>query len=298
MAKTITLLTDKRYLKNEPNNWYINNIFKDDELVTEALEKVGFTVERTHWDNEDYDWSKTDFAIFRTTWDYFDKFNEFRNWLDNVNEKTTLINPKSIIDWNFDKQYLKALESKGVNIPETRIIKSGDKNALAYHFNNSGFKKAVLKPCIAGAARHTYVIDGSNVSHYEPIFKELIANEHMMLQDFQTSIQEKGEVSIIMFGGNYSHAVLKKAKKGDFRVQDDFGGTVHNYSPSDDEIAFAQQVLSQVEPLPSYARVDYFWDNNMQLALGELELIEPELWFRHHPKSAQIFAQTIANEYL
>ena len=298
MAKTITLLTDKRYLKNEPDNWYINNIFKDDELVTEALEKVGFTVERTHWDNEDYDWSKTDFALFRTTWDYFDKFNEFRNWLDFVSKKTTLINPKSIIDWNFDKQYLKALEAKGVNIPETRIIKSGDKNALAYHFNKSGFTKAVLKPCIAGAARHTYVIDGSNVSHYEPIFKELIANEHMILQEFQTSIQEKGEVSIIMFGGNYSHAVLKKAKKGDFRVQDDFGGTVHNYSPSDDEIAFAQQVLWQVEPLPSYARVDYFWDNNMQLALGELELIEPELWFRNYPKSAQIFAQTIANEYL
>jgi glutathione synthase/RimK-type ligase-like ATP-grasp enzyme len=298
MAKTITLLTDKRYLKNEPDNWYINNIFKDDELVTEALEKVGFTVERTHWDNENYDWSKTDFALFRTTWDYFNKFKEFRKWLEVVSEKTTLINPKSIIDWNFDKQYLKALEAKGVNIPETHIIKSGDTNALAFHFKSLGFTKAVLKPCIAGAARHTYVIDSSNVSNYESIFKELISKEHMMLQEFQTLIQEKGEVSIIMLGGNYSHAVLKKAKKGDFRVQDDFGGTVHNYSPSDDEIEFAKSVVSQVEPLPTYARVDYFWDNNMQLALGELELIEPELWFRNHPKSAQIFAETIANEYL
>lgn len=298
MAKTITLLTDKRYLKNEPENWYVNNIFKDDNLVTKALEKVGFIVDRTNWDNDSYNWSKTDLALFRTTWDYFDKFKEFRNWLDDVSEKTTLINPKSIIDWNFDKQYLKELEIKGVNIPDTQIIKSGDSNNLAFHFKHSGYKKAVLKPCVAGAARHTYVIEGSNVSHYESIFKELIASEPMMLQGFQTSIQEKGEVSIIMFGGNYSHAVLKKAKRGDFRVQDDFGGTVHNYLPSDDEIAFAQQVLLHVEPLPSYARVDYFWDNNMQLALGELELIEPELWFRNYPKSAQIFAETIANEYL
>ncbi|MFY0675222.1 MAG: hypothetical protein JXQ87_17635 [Bacteroidia bacterium] len=298
MPKTITLLTDKRYLKNDPNNWYINNIFKDEELVTEALKSEGFTVERTNWDNDTFDWSKTDFVLFRTTWDYFDRFDEFRKWLEVVNSQTTLINPKTTIDWNFDKQYLKELEAKVVNIPKTQIINCGDSESLNHHLNKSGFNKAVLKPCIAGAARHTYVINKSNVQDHESVFKELIANENMILQEFQSSIQNKGEVSIIMFGGNYSHAVLKKAKKGDFRVQDDFGGTVHEYSPTEKEIEFAKHVVSKVEPKPTYARVDYFWDNNNQLALGELELIEPELWFRKEPKSAELLAKTIAKQYL
>ena len=32
-----------------------------------------------------------------------------------------------------------------------------------------------------------------------------------------------------------------------------------------------------------YGRVDVFYDNDNLLSLGELELIEPELWFRKHP---------------
>ena len=45
-----------------------------------------------------------------------------------------------------------------------------------------------------------------------------------MLQEYQNKITTKGEVAFMIFGGKYSHAVLKKAKPGDFRVQDDFGG--------------------------------------------------------------------------
>ena len=33
-----------------------------------------------------------------------------------------------------------------------------------------------------------------------------------------------------MINGQFTHAVLKKAKPGDFRVQDDFGGTVLDLS--------------------------------------------------------------------
>jgi hypothetical protein len=115
----------------------------------------------------------------------------------------------------------------------------------------------------------------------------------MILQEYQKQITTKGEISLMLFGGEYSHAVLKKAKPGDFRVQDDFGGTVHAYMPSDQAIRFAENALAQCPELPIYARVDLFWNNEDDLVLGELELIEPELWFREAAQSAELCALAI-----
>ena len=115
----------------------------------------------------------------------------------------------------------------------------------------------------------------------------------MMLQPFQNSIVEKGEISLIVINGKYSHAVLKKAKKGDFRIQDDFGGTVRVYTPTSQEITFAENVIkASIEP-PIYARVDITTDNDGYLAIVELELIEPELWFRNNPQASIQLAEGI-----
>ena len=112
-----------------------------------------------------------------------------------------------------------------------------------------------------------------------------------------TNIVEEGEISLIMIGGEHTHSVKKKAKKGDFRVQDDHGGTVENYKPSNEEIKFAQRCIEICPERTLYARVDIIYDNENKLALNELELIEPELWFREYPKSAEILADKV-NNYL
>ena len=96
----------------------------------------------------------------------------------------------------------------------------------------------------------------------------------MIIQEFQKNITTKGEIALIFFGNKYSHAVLKKAKPGDFRVQDDFGGSIHDYSPNKDEIDFATTVIASLDTLPAYARVDLIWDNKNSLCLSELELIK------------------------
>ena len=101
----------------------------------------------------------------------------------------------------------------------------------------------------------------------------------------------------MVFGGKFSHAVLKKAKAGDFRVQDDFGGTIEIYHPNQEEIAFVEEAFAACNPLPIYARIDVIWDNNDQLCIGEIELIEPELWFRMDQESASRCA-IATQEYL
>ena len=98
-----------------------------------------------------------------------------------------------------------------------------------------------------------------------------------------------------MIGGKYTHAVKKTAKKGDFRVQDDHGGTVEKYQPTNAEILFAENCLKESPFNPVYSRVDLVYDNNNTICLSELELIEPELWFRNNPISANILAEEVIN---
>lgn len=281
-----TILTDHRYVDIVPSNDYEKNVLREDELLKKALESRGFEVFRTNWDNKVFDWSTTKYVIFRTTWDYFDRFPEFSKWLSEVEKKTTLINPSSLIYWNIDKHYLNELSQKGVRIPPSIFIEKGENRKLVDFTHLEKWNEVILKPVVSGAARHTYRFKVDEVDAYEEIYRELIQQEGMMLQEFQKNIVKKGEISLILFGGKFSHAVLKIAKKGDFRVQDDFGGTVEEYTPSDQEIKFAENAVSACEPQPLYARVDIMWDNNDELCLGELELIEPELWFRLNSSAA------------
>ena len=289
----VVILTQKKFYNPVNPDWYIKQVLEEDNFVKEALEKKGLNVTRTYWDNPDFDFSTAKITLFRTIWDYFHRFDEFSKWLNKTKDKTQFINTPETIYWNIDKHYLQDLEKKGINIPKTIFIKKGEQQSLQYLFNKSNWKDAVLKPTVSGAGRHTYKVMSENISSHETIFRELIAKEDMMLQEFQYNIYEKGEVAFMIFNGKFSHAVLKKAKKGEFKVQDDFGGSVHEYTPTSDEINFAEEVVFSCNPKPVYARVDIIWDNNNKPAVSELELIEPELWFRFYPPSADLFAEAI-----
>ncbi|RNC79990.1 MAG: hypothetical protein ED557_12730 [Balneola sp.] len=293
----IVILTESRYLHPKQETEYVQNILLEDGLLQKAFEDLGLKVLRVDWADPDFDWESTKAAIFRTTWDYFDRFDEFKKWLDEVEQKTQLINSISQIRWNMDKWYLKDLKEKGIRVVETKYIKRGTTSELRSLIVECGWEEVILKPTIAGAARHTYRINKDSSSEFEEIFRELIANEDMMIQPFQHNIMVKGEVSFMVIGGKYTHSLLKKGKQGDFRVQDDFGGTLHPYEPTKEEIEFAEQVANACEPLPAYARVDLMWDNNNELAVSEVELIEPELWFRRNRESAQQLASWVKEKH-
>ena len=117
----------------------------------------------------------------------------------------------------------------------------------------------------------------------------------MLFQEYLKNITLNGEISLIMIGGEYTHAVKKMAKKGDFRVQDDHGGIVEKYDSNNTEIEFAKNVLKKCPYNPIYARIDIVYDNQDIPSLSELELIEPELWFRNNPNAAEKLAGQVLN---
>ncbi len=286
------ILTDNNFIK--PPTSATQTGWQEDTILAEALRRKGFTVGRKSWSDPEFDWSHARAAIFRTTWDYFDRFDEWKNWLKMVSSKTQLINEAELVNWNMDKHYLGELQEHGINVPETRYVEIGEKTSLTLLHEETGWTDTILKPCIAGSARHTYRLNPENLREHEDQFQELIQTEAMMLQPFQHNILTWGEISLMVIGGVCTHAVIKTAKAGDFRVQDDFGGAVSLYEPNAEEMAFAEKAVAACNTLPVYARVDIIRDNQDQLALIEIELIEPELWFRLKPEAADTLADFMA----
>lgn len=312
----VVVLTDKRYLnaasKDDPNKDYFDNLLTEDMMVLDALKKCGLRVDRRAWCDEAMDWSITKSALFRTTWDYFDRWSEFSPWLHRVQSQTHLFNAASIVHWNLDKHYLKDLKKLGVNVVPTEFVKKGGSTPLNTLSSRLGWTDVVIKPAIAGAAIDTYRVtikgnehicspDAQPFTNCESLWQSLVAQQDMLVQPFLPQVIEAGEKSLIWLDGHVTHGVLKKAKTGDFRVQDDHGGTVHSFNVKSEDETLARDIMSKCIQhcrsrgwdTPIYARVDLMRDNEGQWLLSELEMVEPELWFRFNPPAAQILARAI-----
>lgn len=289
----VVILTDNRYENPKSIDWYVQQVLTEDNLLKTELEKLGLRVIKKAWDSSSFNWSETRFAIFRSTWDYFDKFRDFKTWLEKVKEDTTFINSYELINWNLDKKYLIELNKKGINIPTSEVITKEDNLTLACLFKKYNFNEAIIKPTISGAARETYRITKNNFYDYENKFFDLKSKEDLIFQEFLNNIISQGEISLIFIGRKYTHAVKKIAKEGDFRVQDDHGGRVEVYNATNEEILFAKDCLEKCPTLPIYSRVDIIYDNKNEICLGEIEIIEPELWFRNNKNAAKLLASEI-----
>jgi glutathione synthase/RimK-type ligase-like ATP-grasp enzyme len=292
-AYDVVLITEDRYEAPAHIDGYIANILADDAIVTKALETHGLRVIRRSWSNPDFNWSSARCAIFRTTWDYFHRFDEFKQWMKATSLQTRFINSLEIIQWNMDKHYLADLKANGVNIVASTFMERGSDVNLRELLHLHQVNKGIIKPTVSGTARHTYIVEESNLHETQSMLNDLLQQESMLFQPFQRNILHAGELSLVLINGTCTHAVRKTAKQGDFRVQDDFGGTVHEHSPTPEEVSFAESALAACRELPVYARVDMIRDNHDNLAIMELELIEPELWFRKNPEAAVPFARSI-----
>lgn len=296
MPFDVALVTDPRYTATTAaaDDWYLGNLLEEDRLLQKALAELGITSKRGAWSDTEVGWSDFRLAVIRTTWDYFDRYAEFTAWLERVRHEVLLCNSYSTLAWNMDKHYLADLKARGVPIVRSRFIERGTQARLDELLVETGWPEAVLKPCVSGGARHTYRVSRENAAQLQPVLDDLTRREAMLLQPFEPSITTVGEDTLMMFGGHYTHAIRKRAKPGDFRVQDDHGGSVERYKPTAAQIELAETAIAACDPVPTYGRVDMVMDGEGRNAVMELELVEPELWLRFHPSAAVEFARGIA----
>ena len=269
----VVILTDSRYVQPNEKNQYIENVLKEDGLLIEALNNLGLKTIKKDWNDSNFNWNSTKTDVFRSTWDYFDKFSIFQNWLSQVQNKCALINSYEQIKWNLDKHYLQDLKNWSLPIPKSVFINKMSGTKLKDIATNMKWNHIVVKPTVSGAAKNTFQLKDQEIENFQTNWIHLTNKEDFIVQEFQKNIIKSGEVAVILFGGKYSHAVLKKAKKGDFRVQDDFGGTVETITPSKEIIDLAEKAIKKLNPTPLYCRVDVILNNQNKAVIIELELI-------------------------
>ncbi len=296
VALDIAIVTCDCYEQPAELAWYNLQVLLEDEYVADALTRQGLNAQRVSWSNSEFDWAACGGLVIRSTWDYGDRKAEFDQWLADRRPQLCMFNSYDTIRWNLDKCYLLDLERRGVRTVDTILLPRGERVSLRDLMAAHEWDEAVLKPAISAGARHTYRIDQRNPAKIEDLFSGLIGAEDFLLQPFQTSVSEAGELSLMVMGGQYTHAVVKRAQPGDFRVQDEFGGTVVPYMANPEEIAFAEAAVAACDPQPVYARVDVVRNNESELAIMELELVEPELFFRFNRAAAILLAESIVQE--
>ena len=271
----------------------------DDRWLCDALGSRGATVEQPVWDDAGVEWSGYDAVLIRTTWDYARKLRAFRAWAGRVAARTLLLNPAPVVDWNTHKRYLRELEREGVPVVPTRWLARGSDVDVAELAASLGSEEGLLKPCVGATARETlrFVRDGDGLARARAHVARLLPREDLMLQPFVRGVLDRGEWSAVFVEGRLRHAVRKVPAAGDYRVQDDFGGRDEPYAPSAAECVAAEHAMAAAEKLLGtkllYGRTDWLWLDDDSLALVELELVEPSLYFRHCAASAAALAEAL-----
>src|SRR5262249_12250351 len=154
------------------------------------------------------------------------KPEQFQQWIDRVEDRGAgLWNPARVVRCNADKIYLRELQEKGVTIPETIWLESQTQADLQSVLEKQGWQKAVVKPRISATSFRSWVTSPEHAGNQQSAFDELLAASGAVVQRFVDEVQTRGEWSLMFFGGKYSHAVLKQPKAGDFRVQEEYGGS-------------------------------------------------------------------------
>lgn len=247
------------------------------ELVA-ALEAEGLAVDVAAWDERATDWASYDLVVIRTTWDYWDRHEEFLAWTRSV---PRLANPADVVAWNTDKKYLRELDVP--TIPTTWVEPGQAFEAPAHRF--------VVKPSVSAGARETAAYEPGDPAAAEHVARLHALGKTVMVQPYLEAVEEAGETAVLVFDGVVSHAARKSAVLTVGAGETPYGGW--SMSPTEatpEEVELALRATAGRDLL--YARVDLLPGP----VLVELEVTEPALFLGLAPGSARRFAQAVARQ--
>ncbi len=285
----------------------LEGFFCSDSLTYQPLRDLGWSVEEVPWRKANVDWPRFDVVVIRSPWDYFKSPQAFLEVLEQIERSgTRLANSLRVVKWNSDKAYLRELEAHGIEIVPTLwndSLAQSDLDAAFDRFaaevvanKQNTCQEIVVKPTVGAGAWDTFRLSRQAPETFAEAM-EAFASRPVMIQPFLDSIIERGEFSLFFFGDEFSHCISKLPKPGDFRVQEEHGGLIQLCQPESDMLSMSQRVLSVIgEPL-LYARVDLVYLPSGELAVIEVELIEPSLYFGYDERSASRFAAAVDRMY-
>jgi glutathione synthase/RimK-type ligase-like ATP-grasp enzyme len=265
---------------------HLPELDEDGPALLAALAAEDLDADVRVWDDPSVSWGDYDLVVIRSTWDYWDKYDEFLAWTRAV---PRLANPASVVAWNTDKTYLGRLAEAGVPVVPTTYLTELDGWAPPD-------EPFVVKPTVSAAARDSAAYQPGDPAAVDHVRALLGAGKQVMVQPYVSAVDAEGETALLVFGGEVSHAARKAAILQPGAGVDNTIVSRNLTVPSEatpEELALAQQVLDVVrgwgEPELLYARVDMLPGP----VLIELEVTEPSFFLRHSPGSATRFARAV-----
>ncbi len=263
----------------------------NESALEAGLHDAGIPFTWVAWDDPNAEWAAYDAVLIRTTWDYHHRLAEFLAWADRVARVTRLLNPAPVLRWNSHKGYLLELARAGVAVIPSVVVPRAAEPELVDIVATAGWSAGVdvvVKPAVSvgslGAERG--LADDASVA---AAFRALVKKGDTLVQPFLPEVAITGETSTIFVAGKLSHALVKVPASGDYRSQPEWGGQLRGVDarPACVELGMAAiRVAEQTSGAPIfYARVDTI-DLDGSPRLIELELIEPDLFYRYAPSGA------------
>lgn len=268
----------------------------DDRPLVPALAARDVEAHPVVWDDPHVDWTAFTAVVIRSCWDYHLRHNDFLAWVSHLEQAGVPVwNPPAVLRWNAEKTYLRDLAECGVQVVPTRWIEQGSATTLTDVLHDAGWDRAVVKPAISASAHETWQTSRTTAARDESRFRALVERGRVLVQPFMDVVVSAGEWSLVFLGGAFSHAMLKRARTGDFRVQTEHGGSAAVAEPDSRIIEQARSALCAGPSGTSeclYARVDGCVVGG-DFVVMEVELIEPLLFLAGHPDATKRFAEAL-----
>lgn len=245
----------------------------DDEApLLAALRDAELSAETLAWDDPHADFARARATLLRATWNYPDRPRDFLAWIDRTAVASALWNPAHVVKWNVHKRYLLELESRGVAVVPTRLVRRGERASLADVMRERGWIDVVVKPAVSAGSRST--MRTQDASRGQAHFAKVLAGEDVLVQPYVASVEHHGERAIVWIDGEITHAVRKSP-----RFTGDAERTSDALPVADDEADLALRAVACAPGPLLYARIDVARDESGAPRVMELELIEPSLFF-------------------
>lgn len=265
----------------------------DDRVALAPLEALGVSVAPRVWGGDVDDLAAFDAVVLRSCWDAHRRAAEFVGWIERLGASgVRVLNPPAWVGWNLDKRYLLELERAGARVPPTRLLERGATVDPA-ELLALGRGRVVVKPAISLDGEDTSLHDHGDPAALRAAVERLVATRDVFVQAFVPEVQTRGETSLVFLDGGYSHSVLKRPRPGEFRVQEEHGGSRARVEPGEQARREAERLVAGLPATPLYARVDGV-ETPDGFVLMELEVIDPMLFLLLDDAAPRRFAAAIA----
>jgi O-ureido-D-serine cyclo-ligase len=274
-------------------------------LLRDALDHLGIAASTEVWTDPAVPWRHFDLVVANGAWDNIHRPAEFLSWAESTARTVPVVNTPATLRWGMDKRYLAHLAAAGVaTVPTTWLRPAGGEDTTLHPLPPGD---CVVKPAVSGGGFQTARYrPGEHAAARVHIRQLLDAGRDVMVQPYVGAVDVDGERGLVFLAGRFSHAI----RKGPL-LRHGTGPRSHLWQheqitavePTPAELALARSALARsalavAERLlgpTTYARVDLI-PLAGTVAVLELELVDPALFFEVEPGTAPRFARILAQQ--